>query len=1361
MSSMVDLDELRGESTPIRAVRDQLRHLLARPQTGRRLPSIHVQGETGTGKGLVARLIHRLGPRASGPFVDVNCAAIPDALLEAELFGYERGAFTDARRAKPGLFQTAHRGTLFLDEIGLLPLALQAKLLTVIEEQSVRRLGSTTSEPVDVWILSATNADLRAAVRERAFREDLYHRLAVLTVALPPLRARGHDIVLLAELFLARACADYGLPSKRLSPDAQARLLAYPWPGNVRELANVAERVALLVEEDIVRADILSLPPVATRAPAEAADPAASASLEDAMRDHLRSALTQTGWNITRTAILLGISRNTLRARIRKFGLQGDAPPTPAAAPITAPVRPEPPRPGPPPEATPTRIRWERRRVTFLQAEILLPDAREPATNTRELETLMEKARGFGGEINEVSQSGINAIFGLEPTEDTAQRAAHAALTIDKAVERLRTETGAPLDVKIAIHTCQALVTQLRGKAVIDAEAKEDAQATIDTLLKRAQPGTIVLSRAVRPFLERRFKIHPGDAEERSADPVYRLLGPKPHGLGPAREMVAFVGRAQEMDMLQSQLAAAAAGHGQLVNVVGEAGIGKSRLLFEFRRRVATQGVGYIEGRCVSYGSAIPYLPIIDLIRKSFGITEAHGPDVAADKIRSVLHALGLDPHECTPSLMSLLGFKEGTAQLAGVSPEAAKARTFETVRRVTLAAARHRPLIIAVEDVHWIDRASEELLATVAEGLPVAPVLLITTQRPGYRAPWIEKSYASQVALPPLSPEESLRIARSMPPERRLPDALARVILERAEGNPFFLEELTRVVAERGELHPDIAVPDTVQGVLMARIERLPEAPRRLLQMASVFGRTPPLRVLAAMWGPAQDIDAQLRELGRLEFLYKTGAEEDAACVFKHALTQEVAYDSLLSAQRAELHAAAGRAIEELHADRLEDVYDGLAYHFARTRLSAKAVEYLTRSAEKAASRHAHVEAVAALESALARVPELAPELHDRLTLELVLRLANSQLSIGRFRETLDLLLANEHRVVRLADPGLTGIFHVFTGHAWNLMGDNERALAHSHKALEASRQAGDTAMMGRARYVLALASVWRGRPREVTAHGSEAVALLERAGERYWVGMTHWIMGLNYALFGSFDAALAEETSTRDIAAAIGSMRLQSYADWATGTIRAFMGDAELGIDACRRSLERSPDPFNTATALGFLGYAYLQNGQAGDAIAHLQQAIDLFARFRYRQVQGLFTAYLSEAIYLTGDLDGARRAAGEALELAQEAQFPYGKGLVHRLLGRIAQTTGSFEDARRLLGEAHALFASIEAQHEVARTELALAELAHAEGRDETRREHTARAYALFEQLGLPRFMERTQSLAASWGMPLPAGGDGARS
>src|SRR5215831_3152105 len=254
---MDEMAELFGESPAIVAVRDTLRRILDRARAGQRLPPVLLQGDTGTGKGLVARLLHRFGPRSGAPLIDVNCAALPLPLLEAELFGFVRGAFTDARHPKPGLFHAAHGGVLFLDEIALLPESVQAKLLTALEDRAVRRLGSTRPEPADTWVLSASNTDLKSAVPPRRFRDDLYHRLAVVTIQLPPLRERGRDIALLAQRFLARACAEYSLPPKRLDAGAEARLLAYSWPGNIRELANVIERTALLTDIEIITVDAL------------------------------------------------------------------------------------------------------------------------------------------------------------------------------------------------------------------------------------------------------------------------------------------------------------------------------------------------------------------------------------------------------------------------------------------------------------------------------------------------------------------------------------------------------------------------------------------------------------------------------------------------------------------------------------------------------------------------------------------------------------------------------------------------------------------------------------------------------------------------------------------------------------------------------------------------------------------------------------------------------------------------------------------------------------------------------------------------------------------------------------------------
>ena len=326
------LADLIGDSPAMVALRRQVQQLVRSAAVAVRPPSLLILGETGSGKGLLARSLHRAGPRAAQPFIDVNCAAIPERLLEAELFGYEKGAFTDARQAKPGLFQLAHRGMLFLDEIGLLAAPLQAKLLTALEQRAVRRLGGTRAEPADVWIVAATNEDLRAAVAAQSFRQDLYHRLAVVTLTLPPLRERGLDVLILAEHLLARACADYGLAERTFSPDARDALAGYSWPGNVRELGNILERVVLLNDAPIVTATVLGLSNTSGLGPSPASESPDSLSWHKQMSEHLHAALVRTNWNISRTAVALDISRNTVRARIARFGL-GRAPGSRAASP--------------------------------------------------------------------------------------------------------------------------------------------------------------------------------------------------------------------------------------------------------------------------------------------------------------------------------------------------------------------------------------------------------------------------------------------------------------------------------------------------------------------------------------------------------------------------------------------------------------------------------------------------------------------------------------------------------------------------------------------------------------------------------------------------------------------------------------------------------------------------------------------------------------------------------------------------------------------------------------------------------------------------------------------------------------------
>ena len=322
-----DLDALVGAAPAIETLRVRLRRLAMLPDGT--APTVLITGETGTGKGLLARVLHYSGPRAARPFIEVNCAALPEALVEAELFGYERGAFTDAKSSKVGLIQAADRGTLFLDEIGCLPLAFQAKVLKAIEEKTVRPVGGRAERRVDVQIVAATNGDLAAMVQAGQFREDLFYRLQVAPLHVPPLRERGDDVLLLAQALLRDICAGYRLPMRTLAPAALTALRAHRWPGNVRELRNTLDRAVLFSDGEELSAAAFGLPAGAVDSPAPAADgglrfdlPDEGVRFEDVERGLLVSALRKAGGSQTGAARLLGMSRDTLRYRLEKFGIE-------------------------------------------------------------------------------------------------------------------------------------------------------------------------------------------------------------------------------------------------------------------------------------------------------------------------------------------------------------------------------------------------------------------------------------------------------------------------------------------------------------------------------------------------------------------------------------------------------------------------------------------------------------------------------------------------------------------------------------------------------------------------------------------------------------------------------------------------------------------------------------------------------------------------------------------------------------------------------------------------------------------------------------------------------------------------------
>jgi tetratricopeptide (TPR) repeat protein len=956
--------------------------------------------------------------------------------------------------------------------------------------------------------------------------------------------------------------------------------------------------------------------------------------------------------------------------------------------------------------------------------------------------------------VEELSPNGIVAVFGLEPAEDAPRHAVHAAMAIRKAAERAGAREDDQPDIRLAIHVGQYLVGQVGGIAEIDLDAKREASAVLDALVTAAEPNAILVSEGAEPFLKRGFDLVPVEARGHGRGSAYRLAGLGRPGLGLSRRAVRFVGRREDLEFLEHRLASVMAGHGQAVGIVGEAGIGKSRLIAEFRQRIRQKPVTYLEARCVSYGSAMPYLPILAMLRQNFGIAGVHSADTITEKVRAGLSAVGMDPDEWTPYLLQLLGAKGGEEKLATLSPEAVKSRTLEAVRQLILHGNRKRPIIFVLEDLHWIDRTSEEWVAALVETLGGTAVLFLATYRPGYRPSWMDKSYATQVAVQPLSADESLTVVQSVLQTDHVPVSLANLILDKAEGNPFFLEELSRAVGEQGSLHPTLAVPDTIQEVLLARIHRLPDTTKQVLQTAAVLGREFSLRLLAAIWDSPEPLESHLRALIQLEFLQQQPEGAEPVYMFKHALTQEVAYESLALPRRQTLHAAAGRALETLYADRLEDAYEGLAYHYSRTDRAEMAVDYLTRFARKAASLYAHEEAVRALRLARTHVKRLPPEQRDRQRLELALRQASSLMPLGRVQEIVDLLLPERGLLEHLQNPVLAGHFHVLLGWAHSFAADRERAAESAQRAITEADRCGDAATKGKAYCLLAQDAPLSGRARDGIEQSRQAVALLERTGERWWLSYAHWVVALNHGQVGSFEPAFEALARAREIADAMDDPRLQALAAWGKGILHAAMGEADAGIEACRHALERAPDPLNQAIAMGWLGFAFTQAGDFAHAIPLLERAARQFGQWGYRPYQGWFSAFLGEAYRLKGELDQAWEVASKALQIGSDSRVWVVMGWARHSLGRIAQARGAFSEADEHLAEALRIFETIQSRYETGCTHMDLAAVGHALGRTKRASTHLREALRIFRALHVPQYVHRVARLAQELRVPLPA-------
>jgi predicted ATPase len=464
------------------------------------------------------------------------------------------------------------------------------------------------------------------------------------------------------------------------------------------------------------------------------------------------------------------------------------------------------------------------------------------------------------------------------------------------------------------------------------------------------------------------------------------------------RGLTKFIGREAELRQMRQALDSARAGHGQIVAVMGEAGVGKSRLFFEFKA-IAPAGCLVLEAYSVSHGRASAYLPVSELLREYFEISSTDDERKRRELILGKLLALDRALDDAPPYLYSLLGVAETNDSLAQMDPQIRRRRTHEAIKRILLRESLNQPLIIIFEDLHWIDGETQALLDHLLDSIAHARLLLLVNYRPEYRHEWGSRTHYSQLRLDPLGRENAAEMLSTLLGDEPELEPLKRLIADKTDGNPFFIEEIVQALFEQGALArngrvalmrplSEIKVPPTVQAVLASRIDRLPPTQKELLQTLAVVGREFTLPLVRRL-APASDVELE-RLLGDLqsgEFIYEQPVFPDPEYSFKHALTQEVAYNSVLIERRRLLHERAGAAIEQIWSDRLDDHLSELARHYERSGNTRKALEYLGRAGQQAMVRSGHAEAVGLFTSALELLKTL-PETPERIRQELALQL-------------------------------------------------------------------------------------------------------------------------------------------------------------------------------------------------------------------------------------------------------------------------------------------------------------------------------------------------------------------------------------
>ncbi len=1032
-------------------------------------------------------------------------------------------------------------------------------------------------------------------------------------------------------------------------------------------------------------------------------------------------------------------------------------------------------------------LEGERKQVTVLFADLKgsleLIAERDPEEARGLLHPALERMMGavhqYEGTVAQIMGDGIMALFGAPLAhEDHAVRACYAALRMQEAIRRhneeLRRAEGVEVQMRVGLNSGEVVVVSVGSDLRMEYTAVGHTTHLAARMEQLAAPGSIRLTVKTFRLVEGFIEVKPlGPVPLKGfSEPVevYEATGVRSVRTrvqaAAARKLTRFVGRDVEMGQLHRALQQAADKHGQVMAVVGDPGVGKSRLVHEFIHSECTEGWLVLETASVSYGKATLYFPVVDLLKGYFRIQDSDERREVRQKIIGKLLALDPTLQRALPAFLVLFDIPVEESEWHALQPSQRRQRILDAIKRLMLRESQVQPLLVICEDLHWIDSETQAVFDGLVEILPTAQILLLVNYRPEYQHAWGSKTYYSQLRIDPLPLESAEELLESLLGADKSLEGLKRLLMERTERNPFFLEESVRTLAERRALvggHGDyrlatplvdIQVPKTVQAVLAARIDGLPPEEKRLVQTAAVIGKNVPFPILQGIADlPEEALRRGLTHLQAAEFLYETMLFPDLEFTFKHSLTHEVAYESLLQERRCALHARILETIERLHADRLAEHVERLAHHARQGQRWERALTYSRQAGSKALARSANQEAVVSLEHALEALQYL-PECRDMTeqAIDIRFELRTALLPLGEIGKILRYLQEAENLAKVLKDQRRLGWVSAYMTIYFLVCGNTDEALAAGQRTLAIAEELGDDALRVVADAYIAWAYRDRGNYKRAEELSWKALHALtgDRIRERFGqvalpAVFARTTLAFCFAEQGQFAKGVGIAEEALRIAELVDQPFSLMLACLGAGQVYLRHGELQKAISAQRRALEliqiwKIPTWFPWAAAS--FGYALTLAGNLSEGMQFLDDATQRAVAIPFLINHSLWMVWLSEAHLLAGHWDEAARVAGQALSLCRDRKEGGHMAWALRLLGEIYMSgdrpeSAKAEDSYR---RSMALAEELGMHPLVAHCHLGLGNLYRQAGKQTQSREHLTTAAALFRKMDMGLWLEK---------------------